>query len=278
MQKQATTNPVYLKCEIKENKKIGTLYHRLMISLPESIGPITPGQFAMLSLGERESFLLPRPFSIYNFDNKNSVSWLEFLFKIVGKGTADLAKLSAGSSITVLAPLGNGFPAPPLEYKVVVIAGGMGIAPLFPLIVRLKSFPFPSPVSVLYGAKSEDDLVCLAELHNLVGNITIKIATEDGTGGGEKGFVTQLLKQIAVKKGANTAIYACGPEPMLKIVSDFCIARNISCWISVERLMACGVGACMGCVVKTTDGYKRVCCDGPIFDAKDIRWSDDAGS
>jgi len=273
MKKKAMSNPVYLKCEVRENKRMGSLYHRLRISLPQSIGAITPGQFAMLSLKDEGEMLLPRPFSIHNFASGEGVSWLDFLFKIVGKGTALLAKRSIGSPIMVLAPLGKGFPDPPLGYRTVIIAGGMGIAPLFPLIMRLKTVPFP--VSVLYGTRSCDDLVCLPELINQ--EITVKITTEDGTGGGEKGLVTQLLKHGEDASWAKTEIYACGPEPMLKAVSDFSIERKAPCWISMERWMACGIGACLSCVVKTADGYKRVCCDGPIFDVKDITWSDNAG-
>lgn len=251
---------------------MGSLYHRLRVSLPHAIGPITPGQFAMLSLENTMAMLLPRPFSIHNFENGEKDSWLDFLLKVVGRGTAQLAALSVGSPITILAPLGRGFPAPLLGYKTIIIAGGMGIAPLFPLIVSLKASS--SPVSVFYGAKSHDDLICLPELLNL-GTIPIKITTEDGTGGGEKGLVTQLLKHD--EGGVKTALYACGPEPMLQSVSDYAGERNIPCWISMERWMACGVGACLSCVVNTTSGYKQVCCDGPIFDAKNIIWSNDAG-
>ena len=226
----------------------------------------------MLSLEDSVAMLLPRPFSIHNFENREKSLWLDFLFKVVGKGTAQLATLSVGSPITILAPLGRGFPEPPVGYKIVIIAGGMGIAPLFPLIASQKASS--SPVSVLYGVKSHDDLVCLPELR-ILGTIPIKITTEDGTGEGERGLVTQLLKRE--EGGVKTALYACGPEPMLQSVSDYASERNIPCWISVERRMACGVGACLSCVVKTTDGYQRVCCDGPIFDATDIIWRNDAG-
>ena len=250
MKKKAMSNPVYLKCEVSENKSMGSLYHRLRISLPQSIGSITPGQFAMLSLQDEGEMILPRPFSIHNFASGEDVSWLDFLFKIVGKGTALLAKRSIGSPIMVLAPLGKGFPPPPVGYKVVIVAGGMGIAPLFPLVMRLKTAP--SPVSVLYGTRSYDDLVCLPEL--LDQKITVKVTTEDGTGEGKKGFVTRLLKNEEKESWAKTVMYACGPEPMLKAVSDFAIDRKVPCWISLERWMACGVGACLSCVVKTTDG------------------------
>lgn len=275
MKKEAMSNPVYLNGEIRENKRMGSLYHRLRISLPQSIDSITPGQFAMLSLKDEEEMLLPRPFSIHNFESGEGVSWLDFLFKIVGKGTALLAKRSIGSPLMVLAPLGKGFPPPPSGYKAVIIAGGMGIAPLFPLILRLKTFHSHSPLSVLYGVKSHDDLVCLPELRDVEG-ITIKVITEDGTKG-EKGLVTQLLKHGKEENWAKAVIYACGPEPMLRTVSDFAFERKVACWISLEKWMACGVGACLSCVVKTTDGYRRVCCEGPVFDSKDITWSDNAG-
>jgi dihydroorotate dehydrogenase electron transfer subunit len=270
MKKKTMSNPLYLKGDIRENKEMGYLYHRLRIFLPHSLDPITPGQFAMLSIEGNKDSLLPRPFSIHKFAHEESASYLDFLFKVIGKGTALLAKLSINSPIRVLAPLGKGFPDPPSRYRALIIAGGMGIAPLFPLILRLKAFY--SSVSVLYGAKSRDDLVCLPELLDM-GDITIKTTTEDGTEG-EGGFVTKLLEYE--KDGAKTVIYACGPEPMLKIVADFAAERKMPCWVSLERRMACGVGACLGCVVKTKEGYKSTCKDGPIFASQDIVWEDNA--
>lgn len=268
------SNPLYLKGEVKENKNVGSVYHRLRISLPQSIGSIIPGQFAMLSVEGTEDMLLPRPFSIHDFDKDGDASWLDFLFKVVGKGTALLAHLTVGSPIKILAPLGNGFPDPPPGYKIIIVAGGMGIAPLFPLVLRLRTSQ--SSITVLYGAKSQEDLVCLPELLD-IGTISVKITTEDGTQG-EKGRVTHLLKHEKNKGEPKTVLYACGPEPLLKIVSDFARKLKVPCWISIERLMACGVGACLSCVVMSSEGYKRVCCDGPIFDAKDIVWGDNADS
>jgi len=266
------SSPLYLKGEIRENKEVGYLYHRLRIFLPHSLDPITPGQFAMLSLEGSKDILLPRPFSIHNFEREESFVFLDFLIKVVGKGTALLAKLPIRSPIRVLAPLGKGFPDPPSGYKIVIIAGGMGIAPLFPLLVRLRAAS-PS-VSFLYGTKSHDDLVCLPELLD-VDNITLKITTEDGTKG-EKGIVTKLLEHETDEAAEKTAMYACGPEPMLKAVADFAAERKILCWMSLERWMACGVGACLSCVAKTQEGYKCTCKDGPIFASKDIIWRDNA--
>jgi dihydroorotate dehydrogenase electron transfer subunit len=265
------SNPVYLRGEIRKNNKIGSLYHCLRIFIPCVMEPIRPGQFAMLSIEGNRNILLPRPFSIHNFDCKKSVSYLDFLFKVVGKGTALFADLPIGSSIMVLAPLGNGFPDPPTGYKALIIAGGMGIAPLFPLILRFKSFA--SVVSLLYGAKSRDDLVCLPRLLNNEA-MAIKIATEDGTEG-ETGLVTKLLDSKAVEIERKTAIYACGPESMLKKVADFAAEHKMPCWISLEKRMACGMGACLGCVAKTKEGYKCTCKEGPIFSSQDIIWVDD---
>jgi len=272
MKKKTMGKPVYLKGEIRENKEVGSIYHCLRIFLPQSLAPIKPGQFAMLSIEGNRDILLPRPFSIHKFVHEKNSSSLDFLFKVMGKGTALLAKLSINSSLGVLAPLGNGFPDPPSEYKALIIAGGMGIAPLFPLALRLKAFS--SSVSVLYGAKSRDDLVCLPELLD-IGEITIKITTEDGTEG-ETGFVTNLLEYEKNDTNSKTVIYACGPKPMLKKVADFAAEYRMPCWISLEKRMACGVGACLGCITRTTEGYKSTCKDGPIFASQVISWTGDA--
>lgn len=273
MKKRAMSNPSYLKGEITANTNMGGLYHRLRITLPHPIDPVIPGQFAMLSIARGGGMVLPRPFSIHNFEHGGKVSWLEFLFNVVGRGTAQLARLSVGSSIMILAPMGRGFPDLPSGCQAVIVAGGMGIAPLLPLIVRLKAVH--SSLSVFYGAKSHDDLVCLPELRDM-GDIRIKITTEDGTGG-KKGLVTQLLSHDKEKGETKKTIYACGPEPMLQTVAEYARERTIPCWISIERRMACGVGACLSCVVKTSNGYQRVCCEGPIFNATDITWRNNAG-
>jgi dihydroorotate dehydrogenase electron transfer subunit len=272
MKKKQMSKPIYLKGEISENKKLGSLYHRLRIFLPQSINPITPGQFAMLSIEGNRDILLPRPFSIHKFVHKEDSSCLDFLFKVIGRGTAFFAKLSINSPVRVLAPLGNGFPDPPSGYKTFLIAGGMGVAPLIPLALRLKTIS--SSVLFLYGTKSRNDLVCLPELLDM-GDMTIKITTEDGTAG-EAGFVTKLLEYEKVDTKEKTVIYACGPEPMLKKVAEFAADQKIPCWVSLERRMACGVGACLGCVTRTPEGYSCTCKDGPIFASKDIYWKDDA--
>jgi len=269
--KKAMDNVVFLKGEIRERKKIGVLYHRLKIFLPQPINSITPGQFTMVMLDDGGETVLPRPFSFHNFEADNKVYWFDIIFKVVGIGTERMAKLPVGSSVKILAPLGNGFPEPPPHSKVLLIAGGMGIAPLFALIMSLKTSTIP--LWLLYGAKSQSDLICLAELFKVEG-ITIKIATEDGTKG-TKGLVTDLLEEQSDEDTGQIVIYACGPEPMLKTVTEFAASNKIPCWLSLEKRMACGLGACLGCAVKTKSGYQRVCKEGPIFEAQEIVWEED---
>ena len=265
-------NPFYLNGEIVERKKVGSLYHRLRIALPQPVGPIKPGQFAMLKIEDGKGIILSRPFSIHNFEEGETSSWLDFLFKVVGKGTDLLARLSVRSHITVLAPLGNGFPDPPPGSKALLIAGGMGIAPLFPLAKRLKAL---SPhIYLLYGAKSQKDLIFLPEIIN-VKEIEIMIVTEDGTAG-KQGMVTELLRNENGIKRSQIAIYACGPELMLQSIANYAAEHRTPCYVSLERWMACGLGACLSCVVDTVGGYKRVCSEGPVFEAQEILWGNDA--
>jgi dihydroorotate dehydrogenase electron transfer subunit len=270
--KRAMDSVVFLKGEVRERKKIGFLYHRLKIFLPQPIPSITPGQFTMVMIDDKGETILPRPFSFHNFEGDNEIYWFDLIFKVVGIGTDRMAKLSAGSIIKVLAPLGNGFPEPPPHSKALLIAGGMGIAPLFALIKRLKASAIP--LWVFYGAKSKNDLICLTELLKVEG-ITVKIATEDGTKG-KKGMVTDLLEEQRDEDTGQRVIYACGPEPMLKTVTKFAERHKMPCWVSLEKRMACGIGACLGCAVKTKSGYERVCKEGPIFEAQEIVWEEDA--
>jgi dihydroorotate dehydrogenase electron transfer subunit len=261
-------SPFYLNGIIIENEQKSDQYHRLKVSLSKPAGLVVPGQFAMLSIEGTKNILLPRPFSIHNFDNEQNASQLDFLIKVVGEGSKTFARLSVGSPLRVLAPLGIGFPTPPLGYKVLLVAGGIGIAPLFPLVLGLRRSHID--LHLFYGAKSQRDLICLHELL-LLEEITISIATEDGTHG-EQGLITKLLKNNVVFQEEKMVIYTCGPEPMIESVANFAAEGMITCWASLERRMACGIGACLGCVVKTKKGYLCSCMNGPVFNSRDIIW------
>lgn len=228
-----------------------------------------PGNFCHLKVGKGYSPLLRRAFSFHWVEKEKNC--FELLFKVVGPGTELLSWKNPGEKIDLLAPLGNSFSFPEREEKVVLLAGGMGIAPIFYLSnFLLKRRSNPEKIVLFYGVKKEEELILLDELCSL--GIELHIATEDGSAG-YKGMITSLFYQELKEKRVKfkrTKFYACGPNPMLKEVSSLSRRLNLNCEISLENHMPCGIGACLGCAVKTVDGYKRVCKDGPVFDAREV--------
>ncbi len=218
-------NPQYLLGKITKRRRINPYCYQIRIALPQTIGPILPGQFAMIGLKGGEGVLLPRPFSIFSCNNVEEASWIDLIFKVIGRGTTLLSQMSIGTTIPVLAPLGNGFPDPPFGLRPVTIAGGMGIVSIVPLLKRLRRIS--SSPTLFYGVHTSNDLICLTDLKKL--RIPIKITTEDGSKG-EKGNVTQFLEEINEKD--KYVIYACGPIEMIYIISKFVEKQGILCWVS----------------------------------------------
>jgi len=228
---------------------------RLVLEAPD-IGEIAvPGQFVMVGFDTPSADpFLRRPMSIANAE------WgrLELMVRIVGWGTALLSGLSSGDSIPVFGPLGNGFPSP--DDSAILVAGGVGIAPLLFAARRWRN------VRLLYGETSSEKICKLPEDIGC----EPKISTEDGSAG-KGGVVTDLLEG-ELKSNFKGIVYACGPVPMLAETARICASKNVKCFVSVESRMACGIGACQGCAIRTKKGFKRVCSDGPVFDANDIEW------
>ena len=230
-----------------------------------------PGQFLMVHLEmETRDPLLGRPFSIHRIENKDRLS---ILYKRVGKGTFHLSTLKPGDSISVVGPLGNGFPMINSRQKTLLIGGGMGVAPLFFLAQSMKNFQKDNS-KIFIGYSTSDEIVLSDELEDL--GITISFATEDGSLG-VKGPVTDLLDRY-LNQGLSSGetIYACGPNAMLKKIAQMAIITNIHCYVSMEVHMACGLGICQGCAVKSNNiakqPYHYVCKDGPVFSAEMIDW------
>jgi len=224
-----------------------------------------PGQFLQVKVSDNTEPLLRRPFSIHNVKSGQ----IEILYEILGKGTEALAQKAAGAYLDCIGPLGNGFefrtpyPAP---RNPILVAGGMGIAPLFFLAQRLSK----GKTLVLLGAKNKKQILCEKELRRL--GCRVMLATDDGSKG-FKGKVTDLLRHlISAIDHRPSAIYACGPRPMLKEIARISQTQHIPAQASLEEHMACGIGACLGCVVNTRQGFKRVCKDGPVFQAEEIIW------
>lgn len=235
----------YNSVKILENKKVsdGIYLMKLNTSLKGA-----PGQFYMLKVGNLDP-LLPRPISIYDVE-ENEIS---FLYQVVGKGTEIMANKKVGERIEILGPLGNGFNIE--GKKVAVVGGGIGIAPLLYLCKKLKSEN--KYVEVFLGYKMKP---YLAEEFEKTAD-KVHIATEDGSVG-HKGYVTEIIG-----KDFDT-LYSCGPNLMMKSLKSLNICDRE--YYSLEARMACGIGACLGCSIKTVNGMKRVCHEGPIFSKDEV--------
>lgn len=252
--------PLLVSCQIIENNEIAQNYFKMKIDSPELASRVTPGQFFHIKTADRLDIILRRPISVYDY-NETSIT---ILYEVVGKGTALLSGKKPGEELDILGPLGNGFSMPINETKIFIVAGGMGVAPLFCLakeIIKMKK----KEITVLIGANNEYKVLCEADFKKI--GLSPEICTDDGSYG-YKGFVTDLFKE---KLG--TYVYACGPNKMLKELSSILIERNIKGEISMDTHMGCGMGVCLGCVIKTKDGkYKRVCKDGPVFKVDEVVW------
>jgi len=271
------------KAKLIYNKKVNRNYFHCALEAASIAKNALPGQFINVKLTETFDPLLRRPFSIHRVRGKT----IEILYQVVGKGSAILSEKKAGEYLDIIGPLGNGFNClEPRVYnlKPILIAGGMGVAPLVFLAQKLFS---RKPI-VLIGAKTKKHILCAEEFKKI--GCKIKIATDDGSKG-FKGRVTELLKNVLLEPKTQFAlndsqnlkpiIYACGPKPMLKEIAVISKNYKIPAQISLEEHMACGIGACLGCMVETrTENleprtqfeYKRVCKDGPVFLADEIIW------
>lgn len=215
-----------------------------------------PGQFVQVFMPPEQRYMLPRPFSIFKADPQ--AGELVILFEVRGRGTALLSGTRTGSSWKLLGPLGTGFPE--LPPRSVLVAGGMGIAPLAFLAASTMI-----PRTLIYGARTARQLVCPSSDLELPG-LNVLEATDDGSRG-EKGTAVELLAPLIDTAGA---VFACGPRPMLAAVKELSRQAGVKAWFSMEEHMACGIGACLGCAVATAEGYKRVCKDGPVFPAGEV--------
>lgn len=247
--------------EIIENKRISQTYFLLKLSTPKISEEPAPGQFYMIDACDTYDPLLKRPFSIF----RKSKEELQFLYRIWGRGTELIARKKTGENLCLVGPLGNGYPKLKENSVPLLIAGGTGMASLFSLAESI-----PKKAYFFYGGKTMDDILLRDELSNVAKELII--STDDGSFG-EKGTVVDSLKKFLNEHAADSfVVYACGPSAMLKSVAKIVLKNKIESYVSVEENMACGIGACMGCAVKTKSGYKRVCKEGPVFPAGEIAW------
>jgi len=248
-----------LKSPIISQKEVLPKYFRLSFFSPKIVRVAQPGQFVHIHCGG--GTYLRRPFSIAGVKRNQ----IEIVYKVVGKGTELLSHRKKGETLDVIGPLGSGFSLLFLAHKLV---------------------PHPSSlVTVLVGAKTKNDLLSVNDFKKL--GCQVKLATEDGSLG-FRGLVSDLFKSYLVPRAYSLTpvVFACGPYQMLKKIAEICRGKQIKCQVSLENIMACGIGACRGCVVKTRITadkgqtriaadkfiYKTVCKDGPVFNVNEIIW------
>ncbi|NQY74969.1 MAG: dihydroorotate dehydrogenase electron transfer subunit [Candidatus Margulisbacteria bacterium] len=241
---------------VTENKPVAEGYFKLSFNAPELAKNYDPIQFVNVKVGSGTEFLLRKPFSIYDHTDTD----ISILFKIYGKGTERLSQYKTGDSLDILGPLGTGVVPPKDNVPTALIVGGVGIGSVKALALKM-----PKQFDLFYGVRNQGEVVEKQEWSELAN--TVFMCSDDGSCG-EKGVVSTLFQKQA---SAYKKIYVCGPHAMLKAVYDVC-PETIESFFITEEYMACGFGICMGCVIKTTSGYKRICKEGPVFKGSEIIW------
>jgi dihydroorotate dehydrogenase electron transfer subunit len=260
----------YFDARVVGNRVLGAGYYVLQMDGCESLAGAHPGQFVMVRGDWERDPLLPRAFSLLSAGPDGRA---EILSKTVGRGTALLERATAGARIAVLGPLGRSFPAPSPEHLDLLVAGGVGLPPLFMQAEVAARQGLVRRSEMLYGGRSARDLVLLSEMRAL--EVPLYLATEDGSAG-SPGRVTLALEariqqHRATDPGVPLRIMSCGPNAMLWAVGRIATQHGIECFLSLEEHMACGIGVCLGCAVPARSRpFRYVCKDGPVFPASDV--------
>lgn len=306
-----TPSKAIIEAEVLSNQQIRKCYYRLILKLDSAGSEIfkdaVPGQFLEIDLSNvtltesddipnhlkqtiQKQVLLRRPFSFSDItvsrDSSGFSTKVELLYCVLGAGTLRMMNLKTGDCVSILGPLGNGFNIPEGIRNAILIAGGMGSPPILHLASHLKTNNPDCEIASFVGAKSCDDLPFSIRIGNFKGlvleefdriQVSSFISTDDGSAG-YRGFVTDCARNWLEHNSVDvnkTVIFACGPETMLAGTAQLAEEHHLPCQVSMERMMACGIGLCQSCVVETkTDvsdtGYRLCCKDGPVFDAKKV--------
>jgi dihydroorotate dehydrogenase electron transfer subunit len=259
----------YFEAQVVKNRSLGGGYFLLVLSGCQALAESRPGQFVMLRGDWERDPLLPRAFSLLYAGPGDQAA---ILAKTVGRGTALLERAQQGAKLSVLGPLGSHFPDPSSDVTDLLVGGGVGIPPLYMQAQLASRRGAARRSEVLYGGRSAHDLVLLSEMRDF--GVGLFLTTEDGTSG-RRGLVTAELEARLDHHRASGAgevrVLACGPNAMLWAVARLARDRSVSCFISVEEQMACGIGVCLGCAVPARSRpFRYVCKDGPVFEASDI--------
>lgn len=262
------SGPARVVAAVLEHEAVAERTFRVRLNAPELAAAARPGQFFMLRVPGRTDPLLGRPFALYDVSPDGTA--FDVVYLVVGKMTRVLATVRVGESLEVVGPLGNAFPEHASAADVTLVAGGIGQTPFLAYTRALKRADAARPVTLLYGVRTAALAAGVADFRNA--GATVEMATDDGSLG-HRGYVTDLLSAQA----SRGPVVACGPEPMLQAVARVAESQGRVCHVSLETPMACGVGICFSCVarVRLPEGgwdYKRVCVDGPTFEASGLEW------
>ena len=260
------------KCEVLSAKKVGA-YHSITMVAPEIAEHARPGQFVQVAVPAGREFLLRRPFSIHQASRKGGwAGTLEIAFAAVGPGTSWLTEVEAHDFLDVVGPLGSPFPYPKQRTSCLLVGGGYGAAPLYFLAQELRSRGHR--VDMIVGARSQERIFKPVEAKRL--SVLVSLTTEDGSLG-DRGRVTDVLPGM-ITRCETDVVYACGPNPMLRAIAEYCAKQGIPTQVALEELMACGMGVCWTCVVPVIrrDGkgwdYLRSCVDGRGVSGGRVWW------
>jgi len=266
-----------IKVKILSKKEVVQNIYLMRLKTPEIAQDALSGQFIHIKCSKDNYPLLRRPLSIHRIDKEKGEIFI--LFQVVGEGTKLLAQKVIGDDLDILGPIGNGFNIYPESKKIMIVGGGIGIAPLLALCE--ESIKKGKEVRVLIGALKKELVIDEESIRSL--GVKVDIATDDGSYQ-YKGLVTDLLERIIKEGWLADQIFACGPKPMLRKINEIALKVNIDYQVSLEERMACGIGACLvcGCKIKTKDKkeckvkyeYKRVCVDGQVFVGSEVVWDD----
>ena len=262
------------RAPILSNREVAPDIFLMEVRSPDMVALGRPGQFLHLRTDGGDGPLLRRPLSIFSRDETEETVGL--LFRRVGPGTRILSELSPGSELDLVGPLGRGFSVPPGVRRALLIAGGLGVAPLFSLAQDLTGRQVP--VHFLLGATRREELLCRERLEEL--GVRLDVSTDDGSEGFH-GLITGLLERVLEQDRPSPemcALFVTGPEPMMKAAAALARRYRLKAQFSLERHMACGVGACWGCALQCRDErgrpvYRRACADGPVFDLTELDWN-----
>jgi dihydroorotate dehydrogenase electron transfer subunit len=249
---------------ILSNRSICSDFFEMTFSWDDTVSAPLPGQFFTVRISRDTVPLLRRPFAFSAFDAAAATA--SMIYQKRGRGTEMLTGKKKGDFLDVLGPLGKAFSTPDRGKKALLVAGGIGLGPVMFLASAIKSQGVDA--TMIFGCRN----VALIPSTDTFHNLSPVICTDDGSSG-FKGTTGDYLASIESSITAQTHVFACGPMPMLKACHDIALLRGCGCFVSVEQVMACGVGACMGCAIRmASGGFKRACIEGPVFDSRDIQW------